>query len=400
MKRRWAHGLGALCGAALLACSTGKQTLGRETTTDEHLPWAGGSGYFARWAHGPPSSSSFIPLMVWLQNPDNASRFAEVGVNSYMGLWQGPTEEQLSTLESSKMPAVCEQSGVWQDHLGDSPIQGWMQVDQPDDAQVKDDGSYGPCIDPSAMARRYASMREKDPTRPVFMNLGRGVVDGEWVGRGSCAGHDEMYPAYARAADVLTFIAYPVNAGLPLESIAQGIDKLADYSNHEKLVLAAIEASRIDGDVGPTPEQIDAEVWMALIHGAAGVLYYCHQLQPSVNETACLDDPASHDALVAINALVTSLAPVLNTAPIANAVSVAAEPIVLIDTMVKRDATHTYVFAVSMGDTGTTVHFELSGSTLTGTAEVIGEGRTVSVHDGAFDDDFPSRRRHLYRIAR
>src|SRR5260221_3949590 len=186
-RRRLLPMAAAVC-LTLVACSSGKQTLGWESASDTYLPWPGGSSYYTRWAHGPPADASFFPILVWMQSPPNAARFRDVGVNFFTGLWQGPTEDQLTGLRSADMPAACEQSGVWEAHLGDPTIRGWLQQDQPDDAQQKPDGTYAGCVPPSAVRASYESMVAKDPTRPVFMNLGRVVAKADWVGRGSRAG--------------------------------------------------------------------------------------------------------------------------------------------------------------------------------------------------------------------
>src|SRR6266545_3508468 len=51
-----------------------------------------------KWANGPPSGPAFIPLAVWLQNPSNAERYRNAGFNTYVALWNGPTDEQLAAL--------------------------------------------------------------------------------------------------------------------------------------------------------------------------------------------------------------------------------------------------------------------------------------------------------------
>src|SRR6185436_14599573 len=122
---------------ASFGCSTGTHVLGWETSSDSTLPWPGGSGYFARWPNGPSADPTFFPIMVWMQNPDNAARFRDHGVNFFTGLWQGPTEAQLASLAAASMPAACSQTGVWQAHLEDPAIEAWLQPDQPDDAQLQ-----------------------------------------------------------------------------------------------------------------------------------------------------------------------------------------------------------------------------------------------------------------------
>jgi len=58
---------------------------------DTYLPWAGGPAYFAKWTKGPPNDPKFFPIGVWLQSPPNAKRYKDVGINVFVGLYQGPT---------------------------------------------------------------------------------------------------------------------------------------------------------------------------------------------------------------------------------------------------------------------------------------------------------------------
>jgi len=44
---------------------------------------------------GLSQTPEFFPLAVWLQAPANAARYRAIGINTYVGLWGGPTEEQL-----------------------------------------------------------------------------------------------------------------------------------------------------------------------------------------------------------------------------------------------------------------------------------------------------------------
>lgn len=75
-----------------------------------------------------------FPIAVWLQDPQNAGRYRQAGINLYVGLWQGPTEAQLNALKSAHMPVICAQNAVGLAHKTDPTIAGWMQQDEPDDA--------------------------------------------------------------------------------------------------------------------------------------------------------------------------------------------------------------------------------------------------------------------------
>jgi hypothetical protein len=75
---------------------------------------------YARWKNGPPHDPSFFPIAVWMQRPANAKAFQKAGINTYVGLWDGPTEAQLAQLKSSGMKLVCRQNEVAQKPCGPS----------------------------------------------------------------------------------------------------------------------------------------------------------------------------------------------------------------------------------------------------------------------------------------
>jgi hypothetical protein len=366
---------------------------------DTFLPWAGGAAYYKEWAHGPSSDPSFYPIMVWLQSPPNATRYKNVGINFFVGLDDGPTEDQLTQLARAGVPTICDQSGVWKAHAADPTIAGWLQPDEPDDAQDNGHGGYDPCIAPATIVAGYTAMVANDATRPVMLGLGRGVSDTTWVGRGTCTGMTSMYVDYAKGGDILAFDIYPVNSGLPLEAVPAGVDNLIKWSGGTKPVIADIEASNIDDTTRPSPAQIKSEVWMAIVHGAAGTQYFCHRFTPTFSETDCLDDAPTASALETINAQLTSLAPVLNSPPVGNGVTVASSSAAIpVDVLLKRQGGATYLFATQMRGGTTTATFTLARFPATASAEVLGESRTLSVTGGVFTDDFQSYGVHLYKI--
>jgi hypothetical protein len=410
MKRAWALTLcSALFGA--LACASGKQTLGydlgatsdagapdaaQDFSGDTHLPWYGGPAYHARWPNGLSPSVSFVPIGVWMQSPDNAERYRDVGINLFVGLWEGPTDAQLDALGEAEVTSFCSQSGVWESRLDDRAMSGWLNDQSPDNAQELPEGGYGPCIEPEVVQEDYARMTRADDSRPVMLLFGQGVADADWPGRGSCDGRDEMYPAYAQAADVLGFYYYPVNRMRPLELIATGVDRLLAWSSYEKPLIALIEAASIDGAPRATPAQMRAEAWLALVRGAAGIAWYCHRFMPDFSETDCLDDAETEAALARINAEITSLAPALNSPMVENGVETQSATIA---TRLARVGGTTYLFAVALSSAATTARFSLRGYD-EAESFVIGEARTLAIEAGAFSDAFEGYGVHLYRIER
>jgi hypothetical protein len=362
--------------------------------------WAGGAAFYGKFLYGPPSDPSFFPLAVWLQDPSLASQYAALGINLFVGLWQGPTDPQLATLAQSHMPTACDQNSVGLAHLSDKTIVAWTQQDEPDNAQPVG-GGYGPCVAPSTIVSLYQTWTSKDlKHRPVFLNFGQAVANDAWVGRGSCSGHNGDYAQYAVGADIVSFDVYPVNDHLDITLVAKGVDRLGGWVNHQKPVWNWIECTQIGAASSkPSPAQTKAEVWMSIIHGSMGIGYFVHQFAPPMNVHALLDDPAMKSAVAAVNQQIASLAPVLNTAPITNALTVssatAASPV---DVLAKRYGGALYVLSVSMGTAATTATFSISRATASATAQVLGENRTIAVASGTFQDAFDGYAVHLYEI--
>src|SRR5207244_2332209 len=100
-----------------------------------------------------------------------------------------------------------------------------------------------------------------------------------------------------------------------------------------------------------------------------------------------------------IDGRISSLAAVLNTQSVANGVTVASSNgSIPVDTMLKRSGGATYLFATSMRSGTTTATFTLARIPATASAEVLGEGRTLSVTNGVFSDSFGSYGVHLYKV--
>ena len=364
----------------------------------------------ARWENGPPTDPGWFPIAVWLQDPRNAARYKEAGINLYVGLWRGPNAAQLAALRDAGMPVICGQNRFGLEHKDDRTIVGWMHGDEPDNAQLVTDPKtgerrYGGPVPPPKVVEDYARLRANDPTRPILLNLGQGVANDAWKGRGAGA-KVEDYLTYVQAGDIVSFDVYPV-AGIDrpdgeeyLWYVAKGVDRLREWSGGRKILWNCIESSRIsDEDHKVTPHQIRAEVWMSLIHGSTGLIYFVHQFKPTFNEHALLDDPELLPAVTAINRQIRELAPVLNGPTVEGGVEVASsDEGVPIDAMVKRRDGATYVFAVGMRNAPARGTFAVRGLEGPAEAKVLGEGRSLAVQDGRFEDDFRPYDVHLYEI--
>jgi hypothetical protein len=340
---------------------------------------------------------------VWLQSPARAAEYKSIGVNVFIGLWDGPTDQQLSELSAAGTSTICAQSGVWSAHLSDTTIWGWMHGDEPDNAQADGQGGYDPCIAPSSIIADYQQYVANDATRPVYLNLGKGVSHEDWIGRGECTGRLDMYPEYIKGADIVSYDIYPVNdtdAAVQdnLWYVPRGIDRLREYADYKKPVWNWIETTGFNDPANtPTPEQVKTEVWMSIVHGSLGIGYFAHVFEPTFIEAGLLANATMKSAVAAINAQVTELAPVLNTPSLSNGASVVSSNTeVPVDIMVKRQGS-LYIFAVGMRPSSTNATFTVRVPSQ-GSVTVLGESRTLDLTNGTFTDSFAPYAVHLYEI--
>jgi hypothetical protein len=383
---------------ALTACSV--------TGAQGAVPAGASASPYKAWRNGPPQDPAFFPIAVWLQDPRQAAKYKQAGINTYVGLWKGPTEEQLKALRDAGLKVICEQNQVGLKHRDDPTIVAWMHGDEPDNAQELGQGKkgYGPPIAPAKIIEEYRAMQKADPTRPVLLNLGQGVAWDGWYGRGTRTNHPEDYIEYVKGGDIVSFDIYPVVHDKPevqgkLWYVARGVERLVQWSQGRKVVWNCIECTRISSARKATPEQVKAEVWMSLIHGSRGLIYFVHEWKPRFNEHALLDDAPMLAAVTALNAQIHFLAPVLNSPTVADGGQVTSSaPEVPVAAIIKKHGGASYLFAVAMRGAETKATFALRGLPSTARAEVLGENRGVVVTGGRFADSFGPYGVHLYRI--
>jgi hypothetical protein len=281
-----------------------------------------------------------------------------------------------------------------------------MHGDEPDNAQSRGPGKgYGPPIPPQKIVEDYRRIAAADTSRPVLLNLGQGVAWDGWHGRGVRTNHPEDYPEYAKGCDIVSFDIYPAVHSRDaiagnLWYVAQGVSRLRKWTQDRKIVWNCIECTRINNpNVKPTPHQVRAEVWMSIIHGSGGIIYFVHQFKPKFIEAGLLADPEMLAAVTALNKQVHSLASVINSPTVVDAASVTSSaPNVPVHVMVKRRDGATYLFAVSLYHEQTEAAFQVAGLGAESVAEALEEGRTIPVKNGRFTDRFEGYDVHLYRI--
>ena len=205
------------------------------------------------------------------------------------------------------MPVICDQNDEALKPKWQKEILGWLQNDEPDNAQaLPNKAGYGPPILPAKVLERYHQMKKADPPptdRPVILNLGQGVAWDGWYGRGTRTNKPEDYPEYVKAGDIVSFDIYPVvhdskEVAGKLWYVARGVERLVKWTNETeaanggaaklggtgKPVWACIECTHIaNAKIKPTPNQVRSEVWMALIEGASRPRLFRPPVRPQVH---------------------------------------------------------------------------------------------------------------------
>jgi hypothetical protein len=347
--------------------------------------------------YGLPTDAAFFPLAVWLQNPSRAQAYKAIGINTFVGLWQPPTEAELAELTRQGMVVIVEQTKAALHAVNNEVIRAWLHKDEPDNAQSLLGGGYGTCVPADEVVMRTREMKSTDPTRPVFLGFGKGVADPHWTGRGPCTGDLDYYPKAMVGADIIAFDVYPVaDASLPIRNrltyITEGMDRLMSWKAPKQRIWADIETTKIYNAVSrPSPTQIRSEVWMAIIAGASGITYFVHEFADGFREDGIFRHPDAVNAIAGINAEIRGLAPILN----ANDASVSIRSDPTIRVRAKAYQGLLYVLAVSLANKAADGEITLTGYK-DAKATVLGESRQLTLDSGRIKDTFVPYGVHIY----
>lgn len=352
------------------------------------------------YRNGFPADPGFFPIGVWLQSPSRAANYKAIGINTFVGLWKGPTEPQLEELARQNMFVVAAQNDVGLNSRNRHVIKAWLHHDEPDNAQPIGQGQYGTCIAATEVVRQTREMKARDATRPIMINFGQGLANEFWPGRGPCSGDQKYYGVAAEGAGILSFDIYPVSSKTPqvkgkLEYVARGVARLKKIANEQQAVWTVIETTSLNPPHRVMPDQLRAEVWMALIHGAKGIVYFAHEFAPAFREDGMFRYNDITDEIKRTSDLLNKLAPILNSPDVAGKLTISASA--PIATMVKLHENVLYIFAVAMTNAASSPRISIAGVS-SGRAEVIGENRKISISQGVLGDSFEGYGVHLYAI--
>jgi len=358
---------------------------------------------YKKWKNGPPAEPGFFPIAVWLQSVEDAPAYKTAGINTFVALREGPKPGEIEKLGAAGMYLVCEQNKTALLKKDDRTIIAWKGAEEPDNALVPVYGKKNNiCTKPAVVIAGYKDIIYRDNSRPVLANFGQGLVIDNYEGRGPGADIND-YREYFKGGDIISFSVFPV-AGRGSENLlwyqGKGLERIAEFGGADKIKWNFIETASIREPIKkPSSLDIKAEVWISIVHGSKGIVYYCQQFKPNYNPRALLNDREIFTAVSGINRQIKEMAPVINSPDISGLTVTSGRNEATIKTVMKIYKEDIYIFAVPVRNGKTTGTFIINGIKNENTAEVLGEARSVEISaKGVFKDSFQSWQVHLYKI--
>jgi hypothetical protein len=337
----------------------------------------------------------FFPLGSWAQQSHRFPLLRSLGFNTFVG---GRAKEYCVEAERAGGYTMTHFDKAMKGHPA---LLTWTHSDEPD--LGIDKGK--PRKTAQEVVDSYKRIREADDSRPVFLNLTSGFM--ERGGRKLPADHAAYYQLVVSGADILSFDYYPIygwNRPDRLTWVADGVTQLRALGGESRPVFEFIETSKgsqwvdYEKQIDVKPMHTRAEVWMAIIRGATGIMYFTHAWRPKFNEFEPTEEMRAE--LKRLNAQITRLAPVILSDPVEQPVSITFADGLAGEVMAKKHDGALYLFAnnLDLKWRGGKATIDVEGLKKGTEIEVVDEDRRLIADEGKFADDFPALGVHIYRI--
>jgi len=296
------------------------------------------------------------------------------------------------------------------DDITNTTLLAWAQMDEPDAAGA---GMKNLANE----VANYQKWKAADANRPVYLNFaGPDVltaIDGpkpSWCldSTGGCSLATNHIDYINGALDWVSNDIYPVAGYLPDESrrydvslVGDPIDRIRSWT--DKPVFCYIETSNqkytTNSTRGVTRDEVRAEIWVAIVHGVRGYVFFPQVVPPDGVGATNDGTPADVAAELTIqNATVTQLAPVLQGA--INPTTLGAAVPTPLQAGWRDAPGGRYFFVVNTKQaTLTNAAITLTGVGTATSASVFGESRTVALTNGKLTDTFGAFAVHIYVVA-
>lgn len=252
---------------------------------------------------------------------------------------------------------------------------GWYLVDEPEGIGVSS---------VETVRNYYQLVKETDPSHPCSLVI---------MSPGAAAN-------YGGSADIVWIDPYPVPDS-PVTYVSECMDGAHASVVGDKPVWAIPQAfdwsvwktGKIDKIHRPTPDEERCMTYLALVHGAKGIIYWAH----TGSKYYIHDYPEHWTAVKKIAGELRDLSPVLLT--VDSRIKASATPATAtVDLMVKELDGQTYVFAVNRETKACQATLSLAGTKPASNIEVLFESRSVTGDRKGWTDSFRPFEVHVYRL--
>ena len=349
----------------------------------------------------------YFPIMVWLQPASLIDKNKQLGIEVFVGQGaRGETPKEFldACLEKGVYGAISighnfERTKKIVEEVKDHPaLLFWWLPDEPDIYSRKK--GKAPKYTAEEIIRVYKFVKQVDKkNHPVALNFGSGIPTG------STPIPLRMYRRYIPGCDFLTCTSsYPVNRGHSdkLNVVGKGIKMLKLFAP-DKPAGTWIEISFIGAEHGrkvspqercPKPEEVRAEVYMAIVNGATAIGYFPHSWSPRYTQFRVPEDVQRE--VKKINTEIKELTPVICSENVEGKIEVETE--LGIKTLVKVYKDYLYIFASNLRNYGGKVKFKILQGVKDKICEVYGENRKIEIKGNSFEDNFRSFQPHIYKV--
>jgi hypothetical protein len=339
--------------------------------------------------------TTFFPIGVFQQPTYTMSTWKQRGVNTMVSFESYGTVTDMATwtqvandngLKYMRQPSANPASDI-----NDPNLLSWLYpIDEPDLSDLA-------TALPGAQAA-FNMLRAIDPSRPIATTYAGGYML-NWL---QGVRDQAYYETMTQYTDWVMPCIYPVtgwNQPNNLNAVGQLVDRVSQWFPGKRNI-AYIETSNQNlGWVGPqergvTPDEYRGEVWDAVIHGATGIVYFPHSLNPFNYDNTPADVAAE---MTVQDARLTKFGAALLTAQNPAGTSLSANG--TIETAWRVYNGHTYYFALNLSPNAVNnVSLATTGLSASQTLTVDGEGRNVTLQNGNLADSFKPYEAHIYVV--
>ena len=360
----------------------------------------------------PFNKIDFFPIGVWVQPANFSGAYKNSGFNMIVGVWGELSEATLNQYKRHGLYVIPTIEQTAPSLRQDTSIIGWISGNEPDHKPPFNFWGWNEPVNPQSIIDYYNNLKIIEPMRPALLILGRDVGYPNnyfYSGRGSRSKYREDYIEYLEGCDIVAFNCYihsdeDKNIQGKYWLLANGVQNLYKWSDNKKGIWGFVETTKIGRGLTqkPSPRIVKSEVWIQIIHGATGIIYFAHGViipNGYLREDALVSDLEMMQELSIINTQIHDLASIIKSSNLENlSEAISENPEVPIAHVMKQDETHYYIFSIAMRPKFTKATFNIKGLKASAQIDVIDENRTITAKAGQFSDIFTPMNVHLYKF--